>query len=477
MGNKKDKVKVHFCGENSRRVTGSMTLVEYKDTNVLLECGLVQTNSFMQDYKLNNSKLPFKSKDVSYIFVGHTHIDHIGRIPQLYKDGCEARIICAHDAVPFFEPLLKDSAFIMKRETELVNRQKGKNYEPIYSEHDVNVMKQYIRGYDYNKIYELDDRVSFQLIPSGHIIGSSQIVLYIKEDSGHVKKILYTSDLGNVMYEQPFVQEFEKHTKANIVIAESTYADDERKVANKNARDKDIQKIQSVIDSVCVDRGGRVLIPAFSLQRTQAILKILYDIYGHDKNFKIPIVVDSPLAITMTELFRRTLTGEQGEQINDICNWKNLKLIRDTEESKASVKDASPKVIISASGMATAGRVRHYLKALLPDAKAHLLFCGFAVEGSLAWKIKNGKQQKTINIDRKPYKNKANITNLTSFSGHMQHYDLLRYYSQFNTEKVYLVHGNQKEKVKFKQKLEEEFAKQGKSTRVIATNKGTVARL
>ena len=474
---KREKVKVSFCGENASQVTGSMILITYKDLKILLECGLVQSNSFAKDYKANNSKLPFKPSELDYIFLGHAHIDHSGRLGQLYKDGCKAPIFCTHPTVPILEPLFRDSAYIMERETELMNKQNGTRYLPIYEECDVDRTLSHVRGCDYHELYELDEHVSFMFIPSGHIIGGAQLVLYIREDNGHVQKILYTSDLGNTMYEQPFVEPFEKVTKSTYVIGECTYADDSRKVANKNAREKDIEKIRTVIDTVCCDRRGRVLIPAFSLQRTQALLKMLYEIFGDDESFDIPIVVDSPLALRITQIFSQVLKGEDAELMKKILNWKNLHLIKEPEDSKASVQDKSPKVIISASGMATAGRVKHYLKSVLPDANAHILFCGFATEGSLAWRIKNGHTQKTINIDGKPYKNKANITNLTSFSGHMQHDDLLRYYGQMNTTKVYLVHGDQKQKVGFKKRLEEVYREQGKSTQVVATNKGTVATL
>lgn len=476
MGKKKDKVKVSFVGENSQGVTGSCTLIEYKELKILIECGLYQSNNMKKDYEVNSRKFKFKAREIDYVFTGHEHIDHIGLLPRLYEEGCTANTFATNECLPFIEPLLRDSAYIVGNDSVTLSRTTGKTVKPIYEEESVDKVLGHLRGCEYNNLYVLDDRVSFEFIPSGHIVGSAQLVLYIKEDSGHIQKILYTSDLGNVKLDKPFVEPFQKVTKANIVIGETTYADQKRFVKKKD-RDKDIEKIRTVIDTTCIDRKSKVLIPCFSLDRTQFMLKVIYDLFGEDENFDIPIVVDSPLAVKMTNVYREVLKDEDKELIEKICNWKNVRFVKDADESKALVADNSPKVIISASGMMTAGRVVHHARNVLPDSNAMILFCGFSAENSLASRIKHGNYQKTVNINRRPVKNKCGIMDLKSFSSHMQYDDLLAYYSQINCQAIYLVHGEQNAKVKFKEVLEEKLRSEGKTTNVVAVNRGTSANL
>jgi metallo-beta-lactamase family protein len=233
---------------------------------------------------------------------------------------------------------------------------KGNSLKPLYTSSDVENALNYVRGYDLNRRYELDDNISFEFVPSGHIIGSVQIVLYIKEQGSRVHKILYTSDLGNIRYEQPFTMPFEPVRSANVVIGEATYALPDRQTIDEKARTDDMLSLQVLIQETCIEKQGRVLIPVFSLQRTQAMLKVLYELF-HDAEFDIPIYVDSPLAVEMCRLFDLTLTGDDQELMHNILSWKNLRLISDADESQRVSLSSTPKVVLSSSGMCTAGRV------------------------------------------------------------------------------------------------------------------------
>lgn len=475
MGKKKnDKVKISFCGMNATEVTGSMTLVEYGDKKILLDCGLYQSNSALNDYKINSRKFNFNPKDIDYIFISHVNIDHFGLIPRLYREGCKAQIITYHDNVEFFQPMLEDSAFIMEKDMLLISK-KIPTAKAIYDIEDVKGCLSYIRGYDKDTIYQLDDVVSFELLGAGHIIGSTQIVLYIKKESGHIVKIGFTGDIGNTLFDNPFVDDLTPITKCNVLIGECTYNDLLRS-AKKKDREKDIEKLKTTIDTICYDRNGRVLIPTFALQRTQTMLKILYDIYGEDENFDIPIIIDSPLAVRLTKLMKTVLTGKQKEILEKITSWKNVKMIIDPEESKLCVLDMTPKIILSSSGMIHSGRSVHYVKSILPRANDCIVFCGFCVEGSIGWKIKNETEQKTITIDGKAYKNKCQVVNLKSFSCHAQYEQLLSYYKNIannGCDIICLVHSNSEGKIRFKKILEDEIRKINRTTRVVATNKGT----
>lgn len=478
MTKKGDKIKVSFVGMNCEEVTGSMTLIEFDKTKILLEAGLYQSNNIKKDYEINSRKFKFKVKEIDYIFVNHVHIDHCGLLPKLYAEGCKAKIIVINDSNKIMRKLLKDSAFIMQKDVETLNRTNKTNgiYKPIYTNDDVEKVFDNIIEYDFKTLYELDENISFEFIPSGHIIRAGQLKLWINRKN-KIKTILYTSDLGNIQIkDKPFVDKFEMVEKADLVIGEATYSNPKRESKLRD-RIKDIEKIKSVVLETCIDRNSRVLIPTFSLDRTQFLLKILYDLFGEDEKFNIPIIVDSPLSCKITKIYREILEGEDKILIEKIMNWKNVRFIENSDESKIFVSDNTPAIILSASGMMTAGRSRFYVKNLLPNSNATVLFCGYASEGSLAWKIKNGTEQKTINIDGKPYRNKINIVDLLSFSSHMQREDLLNYYSEIQCEKIALVHSNFKDKCEFGKALQNIIANKNKTSKVIIVNKSTSINL
>lgn len=468
---KQNQIKISFIGENSQDVTGSMILIEMNNKTIILECGLYQSNNLKYDYKINSRKFKFKSKDIDIVFINHVHIDHSGLLPRLFAEGCNAKVIMVKDSSKLLEPLLRDSAFIMQRDIESLSRKSNINFKPIYHSEDVDKCLEYIEEYNYNKIYTIDDEVSFEFIPAGHIIRSAQLILYLKQNNC-TRKILYTSDIGNIKLDKYYTEALERANNANIVIGECTYSDGTRKIKNKD-RVKDLEKIKSVIKETCIDKKSRVLIPIFSLDRSQNILTHLYKLFGEDKSFTIPIILDSPLSIKITEIYNEILDGEDKILLDKVLKWKNVKLIKESDESKMCVNDMSPKVILSASGMMVSGRSRFYVKSILPDSNAMILFVGFATPGSLAGKIKDGKNQKTITIDGKSYKNNCSIVCLNSFTCHMQHDDLLEYYSDINCEKIALVHGKFNDKIEFCNSLQNIIESKNKTSKVICVNQST----
>jgi metallo-beta-lactamase family protein len=476
VGKSKDKVSISFVGGNADDVTGSCILVEMEDIKILLECGLYQSNNIAKDYKINGEKFKFKPRDIDYVFLNHAHADHSCLIPRLIKEGFQGQIITTCETARIVVPILYDSEYIIERTAEYLSKKNKTEVLPLYSEEDVHKTLSYVVGYSYNTLYALDDRVSFEWLANGHIIGSASLRLYLRQKNNHVSKIFYTSDIGNIQFKKYYVEDFEKETKTNYLIAEATYANKERKITKKE-RDIDIQKLKTAIEDICIGKKGRILIPSFSLDRSQNILTVLYEIYHEDSNFKIPIIVDSPLAVEITNIYRDILTGEDKELIEKICSWENVRFIKDKKESDASVLDKSPKIIISSSGMMQAGRVIKYAQSILPDSRSMTIFIGYSTVGSLAWKIKNGKSNKTITINGKPCANRCSVLELRSFSSHIQYLDMLDYYSQVNCEKIYLVHSEQKSKIEFAKELQEKLEKENKTTKVVATNKTTVARL
>lgn len=466
---RKNKIRVSFIGENARDVTGSMTLVEMTGVNLLLECGLYQSNSIKEDYKINSSKFPFKPKNIDYIFLTHAHIDHSGRIPALFAQGCQAKVICPKGTKDLFRALALDSAYIISRDCEFINKKYKMKASPIYVEEDVyNSVKNFIE-YDYNEIIEITDRISVRFIPSGHILGSAQIELWLTEGN-QTKRILYTGDLGNQIPKH-FIKPFEPVNKTHLAICESTYSDAMRQVRIKD-RETDLKKIETVIKEICFDKKGKVLFPTFSLDRMQNLLVYLYQIFGQDENFDMPILVDSPLAAKLTGIYLRLLDGEEYKILEEALTWENVHIVENYEDSLYWQKQKKPVVVLAASGFMQAGRSRNWAKVILPDSRSHMIFIGFASEGSLAGKLRKAKT-KTIAIDGRQYANRCGITTLYSFSSHIQHDEMLKYYSEINCEKICLVHGEYKKKCEFGKELQELISKKNKTNKVVVANKST----
>lgn len=511
---KTDKIKVSFIGNHAESVTGSINLIEFGDRNVLLECGLVQSNSVEKDYKTNLKIIKnIKSKELDTIFVMHTHIDHIGLIPRLYKDGCTAKLIIPKNSTGIMTELLLDSAFIMGKEaislTNMYNNRKVKsinkgdknskikktkdlpkdkikNIEPIYTKEDVLKMLDYVTEYDVDKDIFLDKEISFKYLPSRHLINGCQLLLNINHYN-HKKTILYTSDLGNLSMPPLFNGHFSPCSQADLVIAETTYAGRDMHTG-ANSLKKDLEKLECMIREVCLEGKQKVLIPAFSLDRTQRLLKYIFDILMSDDTLKnIPIYVDSPLSKRITDEYLKILKGEERDMLETILKSKNVRFMDTYADSKALTESSKPCVILSASGMGK-GRVKQHIKSVIENEKAMICVCGYACENTLVYRIKNpalnnakikdGKQKtRAIKIDGYYYKNKCKIMELHSFSSHIQKKDMMKYYTEINYEKIALVHGNFKDKCDFAEELKKELKNKNRTSKVVAVNKDTTITL
>lgn len=475
MAKKKNKIKISFIGQNAEDVTGSETLIEMTDYQILLECGLYQSNNLREDYKINSRRLDYKPSDINYIFLNHIHIDHSGKICRLYANGCKARIIAPKGSKELFKIMCTDSAYIMGKDAETLARKYGIDANPIYTAEDVAEALKYFDEYDFEETIKLNDNITFRFLPSGHIINSAQLELWLSE-CNHTHKILYTSDLGNISVPKYYVNKFKPVDHANVVIAECTYGDSARSATMKD-RDKDLEKIKSVVETVCVQDKHKVLIPIFALDRAQNILTHLYDLFGKDESFNIPVLIDSPLTIQITNLYSDLLEGESSAKFEEVLQWKNIRFVKEYGESQNWQNKKEPMVVLAAGGFMQAGRSRIWAKTLLPDSKNHIIFVGYSSESSLSGRIKHCKNQKTISIDGKPIPNRCGITNLLSFSSHIQFQDMLKYYSDINAEKICLVHGEMAGKISFGKALQEEISRKNKTARVVVINNSSVVLL
>lgn len=431
-------------------------------------------HTVLENYRANMKFIQkIKPQEVEYIIIGHCHQDHIGMIPTLYARGkCTAKIIVPKGSTAILKEMWLDSSFINCRDVEVLNIKDDRNYEPFYTEDIVYKTLDYVQEIESDNIVKLSDELAIRYTDAGHILLSKQCEVYINGGS-HTRKILFSSDLGNIATQDTriFVENFKPISSCNIAIMECTYSSKDRQ-CTKETYKKDIEKIKSVVEQYCVDNNNRVLIPSFSLDRTPYILWILYSLFGKDENFKVPILVDSPLANRLLDCYSSILEDDRKELFDEMMSWKNIRRVITPEDSKAAISDKEAKVILSSSGMLTAGRSVKWTQSILPHENDCILFMGYSGEDTLAWKIKHNKDNKTININGKPYKNNAQIYDLKSFSSHMQRIDMINYYKSINCEKIYLVHGDSN-KIEFKHDLEEAIFDCLKSTKVVAVNNGT----
>lgn len=470
MGKKsKNKINIKFCGGNAWDVTGSMTYIETPNRRILLECGLWQsTGSTLENWKINSRKFDFKPNKLDYVFSCDRHIDHTGMIPRLYASGASCPIIAPRGSKPIAEILMRDSARIIAGDAASLSEKLGREYIPFYLDSDVDTALGYWTEYD-DEIVTLDEFVKFRFSPSGHIPFARQLELWITE--GNVtKKIVYTSDLGNIHLSKPYTKPFKSvfGQRADIVIAESTYAHEE-KIANKKMRKKDIEKLRMVIEQTCLEKGRRILIPSFALARTQEIVTIIYDMFANEE-FDIPVYIDSPMAQKISSAYCDILEGDALEKWKSVLAWKNLHFVGDYIESREIRDSEKPCIVIASSGFMVAGRSVAWCASLLPHVDDRVVTIGYAPPGSMAYTIKQG-EQKTISVAGKRYANRCQITNLGSFSSHIQRDSIVSLYGKINAEKLFLVHGDMDGRISVKPEIEAELSKNNLSTKVVIVQK------
>lgn len=470
MAKAKNKIKVSFIGEACMSgVTGSSILIEMSGKKIIVEDGLFQSNNIRKDNQINAMKYPYKVRDIDYIFLLHTHADHIGRVCKQYAEGSNATIITPQGLSDLCKIMWLDSCHIFKKDIETLKRKYKMNLSPIYDESDVHEALEHFQEYEIEKKIKIDESITFRFVSSGHIIKSTSLELWLTEN-GSTKKIYISSDIGSNIPKY-YTDKLHFVNQANLAILESTYSDMSRNVTIKD-RKKDLEKLETVVRNTCFEKKGKVLIPSFSLDRMQNIVSFLYDIFGNDENFPYKVLIDSPLSAKLNEVYLKLLEGEQLEKFKEVLAWKNLVVVGDYTDSMAWMSSKEPMIICSSSGMLTSGRVMNWIKKILPDANSHIIFIGYASETSLAGRIRDERNNKTISVEGKAIKNRAGIVNLFSFSSHIQHDTMLKLYSEANFDKLALVHGNTKEKIKFASELQEEIQKKNNTGKVILPNKG-----
>ena len=454
-------MKIKFCGA-STGVTGSCHLLTSGEHKILLDCGQFQGGK-AQD-ALNYERFPFEPSEIECVVLSHAHIDHCGRLPLLTKRGFEGKIYCTDATADLLSIMLKDSAYIHEKETEWKNRKAeraGRNQvEPLYTIEDAEKALSLVSPILYDQQIEINPNMKIVFNDAGHILGSAITELWVTEDDKE-SKIVFSGDLG--MEGRPILRDPTYIKKADYVIMETTYGNRIHKELGSG-----VEKLIEIILNT-TRRGGNVVIPSFAVGRTQELIYELNRFYDSNNEFrkeldKIFVYVDSPMATTATEIFRRNaqvFDEETREYIlkgDNPLEFKNLKFTRSSKESQDLNFNKEPKVIISASGMCEAGRIRHHLKHNLWNPKNSIVFVGYQGQGTLGRSLIEGI--KMVTLFGEEIQVNAEIHNLEGFSGHADQNGLFAWLAHFQQKpkEIFLVHGEEDSKKDFAKLVNEKLS-------------------
>ncbi|MFD0793138.1 MBL fold metallo-hydrolase RNA specificity domain-containing protein [Mucilaginibacter litoreus] len=441
----------------ARNVTGSKHVLQLNDgTTVLLDCGMFQ--GLGEQTEDMNEHFGFNPKKIDYLILSHAHIDHCGLIPRLVYEGFEGTIFCTAATMDLARILLMDSAKIQMQDVEYSNRQREKRGQPmleaLYTEEDAIAAMRLFKIVDYHEEYEITPRIRFNFTDAGHVLGSAAVHITVLED-GKETRITFSGDVGR--YGDMILKNPQTFPQADYILLESTYGD---------SLHKDIGPIEDalldVIKETCERKKGKVIIPAFSVGRTQELLFALNALELRGDLPDVPYYVDSPLSEKATQVLKDH-PEEYNKGVKEILKvdadpfaFKGLKFIESTVESIALNDDTRPCVIISSSGMAEAGRVKHHIKNNINNAKNTILMVGYAEPNSLGGRLARG--EKEVHIFGEPYQVNANVRSIKSMSAHGDYEDLLRFVScqdPKEVKKVFLVHGEYEVQQRFAETLKE----------------------
>ena len=434
-------MKIQFLGA-ARSVTGSCYLVETQNVRFLVDCGLFQGSKAIKER--NYASFVFDPTQIDFMLLSHAHIDHSGMIPKLYHHGFKGPIYCTAATADLCEVMLPDSAHIQEMEVERKNRKNSRagnpQINPIYTVEDAEECIKLFRRASYTETLTITPGITVRFQDAGHILGSALIEIWVHEE-GQETKMVFSGDVGN--YNRPLMKDPTVIETADYLFLESTYGNRLHKTL------KDVKEDFREIIVRTLGRGGNVIIPAFAVERTQDLIYTLSLLVKEQAIPKVPIIIDSPLAIRATEIFRRHLKDLDSDTQDMIKSGHNpfeipgLRYSMTADESKALNELKGGAIIISASGMADAGRIKHHLKHNLWRPESSIVFVGYQAEGTLGRRLLEG--DKKVNIHNEEVVVRAEIYNLEGFSGHSDQDNLLRWVKRFRVGPgcIFLVHGEE----------------------------------
>ncbi|MTI70697.1 MAG: MBL fold metallo-hydrolase [Firmicutes bacterium] len=438
-------MKIQFLGA-SKVVTGSNYLITTDKHKILLDCGLYQGSDSLE--KLNYEDFNFNPEEIDFLFLSHAHIDHSGRIPLLVKKGFKGKVVTTKATKDLCDIMLVDSGHIQESDVKWENKKRkraGKPLiKPLYTAKDAEISLNYFDTVLYDQKIDINEEISIRFKDAGHILGSSIIELWIKERNDEVK-IVFSGDIG--MKNKPILRDPTFIEDADYLIMESTYGN--RLHENIKERTK---KLTDIINET-VMREGTVIIPSFAVGRTQELIYELNKYYENNETLeefmKIPIYIDSPMAVSATDAFKENTYcfDEEAKKMilegDNPFEFENLHYVRDHKESMRLNNYTFPKVIISASGMCTAGRIKHHLKHNLWKGRNSVVFVGYQAEGTLGRILKDGA--KKVKVLGEDVVVEAKVHSIEGYSGHADQSDLLNWLKGFKKlpKRIFIVHGEE----------------------------------
>lgn len=447
-------MKIQFCGA-ARTVTGSNFLVDTGKGKLLVDCGLFQGSEDLE--KRNYLGFPYDPRDIDWLLLTHAHIDHTGLAPRFCKQGFHGEILATKATVDLCKILLADSGHIHEKEAEWENKKRKRKglfeITPLYTAEDASLLDKHYVGLNYDEVFELNRYVKVRFRDAGHILGSACIEIWVTDGEREVK-LTFSGDIGQKR--MPILRDVTLIEDSDVVVMESTYGtrlheDEETKFA-----------LLARTVNQTVDRGGKLIIPAFSVGRTQEVLYYLSLLMKQKAIPTLPVFVDSPLAVSATKIFQQhpECYDEEAKALlaggENPLNLPGLKLSQTVEESMAINEMKGPAIVISASGMCNAGRIKHHLKHNLPRPESTVLFVGFQAEGTLGRRIRDGAEM--VKILDEEIAVKAQITSIGAFSAHADRDGLLEWFSGFkkDPQNVFVVHGDEEVSLKFGKILQDQ---------------------
>jgi metallo-beta-lactamase family protein len=450
-------MKIKFLGA-AREVTGSKHLITTNEgKTILLDCGMFQGKGIETDSM--NRNLGFNPEEIDYLILSHAHIDHVGLIPYMYKLGFRGSIVCTSATRDLCTIMLADSAHIQELDVKWFNQKRIKNnqspVEPLYSIQDAEDCMKLFISVGFDRRFQINDKINVKFTHTGHMLGSAVVNLELIEN-GQKKHLAYTGDIGRK--QNKILHSPSSFPQCDYLITESTYGD--RLHSTESEREEDFL---NVVTDTCVKNKGKLIIPAFSVGRTQEIIFVLNKLYNENKLPHIDVYVDSPLSVNATEVFRmhNECMNDDFKQVlktdDDPFGFNTLKYIKKVEESKALNEDDRPCIIISSSGMLEAGRVKHHVANNISNWRNTILIVGYCSPTSLGARIQE-PGLRYISIFGEIREVNAQIKKIEAFSGHGDYNEMIDFLSCQDKEmirNIFLVHGEYEVQKVYKQKLEE----------------------
>jgi metallo-beta-lactamase family protein len=447
-------MKIQFLGAAGGEVTGSKHLITTNGVKILLDCGMYQGKGLETDGM--NKTLGFEPSEIDFLILSHAHIDHSGLIPYIAKLGFRGQIICTPATHDLCNIMLPDSGKIQEADTKTFNKRREAKHlplvEPLYTLQDAKDCMGFFTSVSYKKQHKISEGVSVEFTDSGHILGGAIVNLTITEN-GKTKKLTYTGDIGR--YDKRILRDPQPFPQADYLILESTYGDR----MHTAIEDADFELLRVVIDT-CAKKKGKLIIPSFAIGRAQEIIYALDRLQRKKLLPDVDVFVDSPLAVSATDVFKKHEECFNEEILNymktdpDPFGFNKLHYVQSVEDSKHINSINRPCIIISASGMVEAGRVKHHIANNIESAKTTILFVGYCAPSTLGARIKRGDSE--VSIFGVKHKVRAEIRSIESYSGHADYTEMKRFLECQSFAKIkntFLVHGESDTQLVFSEYL------------------------